>query len=130
ALRHVEQVAMLYDPARHRSHSFQFGQDPGVICKAFGAVSLWLLGYPDAARRQSEQAIEMSRGLSANSRAVALHFAAMVSQLCGDTEQTRRYAGASIAISEEHGFSFWLAGGHVFCGWAEAASGDVEPGIA
>src|SRR5262249_13354891 len=37
ALRHVEQAAALYDPVRHRSHAFLFGQDPGVICKGFGA---------------------------------------------------------------------------------------------
>jgi len=121
---------MLYDPAQHREHSFQFGQDPGVICKAFGAVSLWLLGYADAARRQSQQAIEMSEGLSANSQAVALHFAAMVNQLCGDAERTAHFAQAAIDLSTEQGFSFWLAGAHVFKGWAVAVSGNLDAGLA
>src|SRR5262249_51490205 len=40
-LRHMEQAAALYDPARHRTHSSLFGQDPGVACKAIGAVALW-----------------------------------------------------------------------------------------
>src|SRR5262249_52732124 len=41
AVRHVEQATALYDPPRHQTHSFLFGQDPAVICQAFGAVALW-----------------------------------------------------------------------------------------
>src|SRR5262249_13405456 len=33
AIRHVEQAAALYDPARHHTHALLFGQDPDVICK-------------------------------------------------------------------------------------------------
>jgi predicted ATPase len=118
SLRHIEQVATLYNPERHRTHAFLFGQDPGVICKAYGAVALWLLGHPDAAVRQSEHAIEMSRDLSPTSQAVALHFAAMVYQLCRRYARSRQCAEASVAISSEHGFPFWLAGGTVIAGWA------------
>jgi serine/threonine protein kinase/predicted ATPase len=129
ALRHVEQVATLYDPSRHGRHAFLFGQDPGVICKAYGAVALWLLGFPDAAQRQSDDALEMSRKLSPTSQSVALHFAAMVHQLCGHAERTRQLADASSAIAAEHGLSFWLAGGAVMGGWALAAEGNGGEGI-
>lgn len=129
ALQHVEQVATLYDPERHRHHAFVFGQDPGVICKAYGAIALWLLGYPEAARRQSEQAIAMSQGLSPNSQAVAYDFGAIVTQLCGDEATTRAYAEACAAISGEHGFRFWLAGSTVIGGWALSAGGDFPVGI-
>jgi adenylate cyclase len=129
ALRHVEQAAALYDPARHRTHSFLFGQDPGIICKAYGAVVLWLLGYPEQAQRQSEAAIDASRELSPSSQAVALHFAAMLHQMRRDAERVRACTDQSCAIAAEHGFSFWLAGGNVLGGWAEAASGHAEPGL-
>lgn len=129
ALVHVEQVAALYDPERHRAHAFLFGQDPGVICKAYGAVALALLGFPQAAQRQSEQAIAMSRTLSPNSQAVALHFAAMVRQLCRDEVHCREHAAACALIASEHGFPFWLAGSSVIGGWALAASGDAQSGI-
>jgi predicted ATPase len=128
SLRHIEQVATLYNPELHRTHAFLFGQDPGVICKAYGAVALWLLGHPDAAQRQSEHAIEMSRDLSPTSQAVALHFAAMVYQLCRDPARARQCAEASVAISAEHGFRFWRAGGLVIGGWALAAEGE-EAGL-
>ncbi len=129
ALRHVEQVAALYDPDRHRTHSFLFGQDPGVICKAYGAVALWLLGYPDAAQRQSDAAIAMSRELSPTSQAVALHFAAVVHQLRRDAPRTRACAESSAAIAAEHGFSFWLAGGAVMSGWALGVGGAADEGV-
>jgi predicted ATPase len=129
ALEHVEQVAALYDSDRHRPHAFLFGQDPGVICKAYGAVTLWLLGYPDAAERQSEEAIRMSRELSPTSQAVALHFAAMMYQLCRNDSASAACAAASEEIAAEHGFSFWLAGATVMSGWALAAGGAAK-GIA
>jgi adenylate cyclase len=129
AVRHVEQATALYDPNRHRTHAFLFGQDPGVICKAYGAVALWLLGYPDKAGRQSNEAIDMSRGLSPTSQALALHFAAMLHQLRRDGSRVREFSEASAAIAAEHSLVFWRAGGLVLSGWALAASGAAEEGI-
>src|SRR5262249_6421910 len=129
AVRHTEQVEALYDPVRHRTHAFLFGQDPGVICKAYGAVARWLLGYPDAAERHSEAAIAMSRELSPTSQAVALHFAAMLHQLRRHGPRTGACAEASAAIAVEHGFAFWLAGAGVMNGWALAAAGAPAEGI-
>jgi predicted ATPase len=130
AVQHVEQAVMLYHPERHRPHAFLFGQDPCVICRAYGAIALWLCGFPNDAERQREQAIEMSRGLSPNSQSVAWHFAAMVYQLSGNHAQALKCAEASAAISAEHGYPFWLAGGTIIGGWALAASGDENAGLA
>jgi adenylate cyclase len=129
ALRNVEQVAALYDPDRHRAHAAMFGQDPGVMCKAYGAVALWLLGYPDTAQQESQRAIEMSAGLSPTTQAIALHFASMVHQLRRDGAATREYARRARAISAEHGLSFWLAGGKVLSGWALAAEEIADGGL-
>ncbi len=136
ALRHVEQVATLYHPQLHRAHSFLFGQDPSVICKAYGAVALWLLGYPDAAQRECEAAIAMSREHSPTSQVVALHFAAMVYQLCRLPARARECAEASVAISTEHGYPFWKAGALAIGGWAvgcgdaRACGDSTSPGAA
>jgi predicted ATPase len=129
ALRNVEQVAALYDPDRHSAHAAMFGQDPGVMCKAYGAVALWLLGYPDTAEQESQRAIEMSAGLSPTSQAIALHFASMVHQLRRDGAKTREYARRTRAISAEHGLSFWLAGGMVMSGWALATEELPDGGL-
>ncbi len=130
ALRHMEYAATLYDPARHRAHSAQFGQDPGVACKAFGAVALWALGFPDEARLQCEEAVRLSHELSQpSSQALALHFASMLHQLCRDSHRARVCAEACGAIADEHGFSFWRAGAAVMSGWARANGGDFAAGV-
>jgi predicted ATPase len=126
---HVEQVSSLYHPERHRTHSFLFGQDPAVMCKSYGAVALWLMGYADQAARQIEEAIRMSRTLSPSSQAIALHFAAKVHQLRRDSSQVLRYSDESRAISSEHGFSFWFAGSSILSGWALASLGKPTEGL-
>jgi predicted ATPase len=129
AVQHVEQAIALYDPSQHAAHAFQFGQDPAIISKAFGAVALWLLGYPDRARRQSAATIAASRKLSPSSQAVAFHFAAVLQQLLRDGPRTRSHAAASSAIAAEHGFSFWLAGALVLDGWGLAVCGEIDQGV-
>jgi predicted ATPase len=129
ALQHMELAAGLHEPARQAAHSFLFGQDPGVACKAFGAVALWLLGYPDTARQESDAAVELSRKLAQpSSQALALHFASMLHQLCRDDRRTGECAEACSVIADQHGYSFWRAGASIMAGWARAARGDGESG--
>jgi len=130
ALVYVEQAAAIYHQERHSRHAIEFGQDPGVICKAFGAVCLWLLGHPDDAALESETAVHMSESLSPSSQAVALFFAAMVHQMRGEARQTRQFAERCASIAAEHGLSFWMAGSAVFRGWAIAAERKLDEGIA
>lgn len=130
SLRNVEQGITLYNPATHGEHASSFGQDPSVMCRAFGSVVLWLLGFPDSARQQSQTMRQMSEGLSPTTQAVAWHFAAMVSQLVRDPRQVRRQAERSTSIATEHGLSFWQAGGEILIGWATAMQGARTEGIA
>jgi predicted ATPase/predicted Ser/Thr protein kinase len=118
AVRHVEQATALYDPNRHHTLSHSFGQDPAILCKAIGAVALWLLGRPEQATRQGDATIHASRTLSPSSQVVALHFGAMVHQLRRDTDKTRACAAEAGRIAAEHGFAFWSAGANILMGWA------------
>jgi predicted ATPase/predicted Ser/Thr protein kinase len=115
----------LYDRSRHSTHSALYGQDPGVACRAFGAVALWLLGYPDRALRESDAAVRLSHELAEPStQTLALHFAAMLRQCRREPRPTRILADLQIAIAAEQGFSFWNAGGTVLLGWGMATEGD------
>jgi predicted ATPase len=121
---HMERGTALYDPARHRSQTFVYGQDPGVACLAIGAVALWLLGYPEQAVQRSRQAVRLAQELSQpNSLALAFHFAAMLHQYRREEPVAQERAEAALAVAAEQGFSFWLAGGLVLRGWALAAQG-------
>src|SRR5262249_48074418 len=58
---HYDQALALYDPARHRSLAPRFGQDISVTLLSYRAWTLWLLGYPEAARADTERALQEAR---------------------------------------------------------------------
>jgi predicted ATPase len=129
---HTEQGFALYDPKRHSSHTYLYGQDPGVSCLAFGAIALWLLGFPDQATQHSRRAIALGGDLGQpNSLALALHYGAIL-------RQYRREGAAAVqlgaeitnAIANDHGYSFWLANSLIMQGWALAEQGAWADGVA
>jgi predicted ATPase len=131
ARAHMEQGTALYDPRRHRGHTFRYGQDPGVACRAIGAVALWLLGYPDQAVQRSREALALGEELGQPSTlALALHFAAMLRQYRREGSVVRGHAEAALAIATEHGLSFWRAGSLAMGGWALAEQVARAEGLA
>jgi predicted ATPase len=126
----ADQGFALYDPARHGSHTYLYGQDAGVGCMAFGAAALWLLGYPDRAAEQSRKAIAMGEEVvHPASHALALYFATMVRQYGRDAPAVQKLAEATTAIAVEHALPLWLANGLVMRGWALAEQGACATGI-
>ncbi len=131
ALTHLEQGFVRYDRQKHRSHTALYGQDPGVSCLSRLATTLWFLGYPDQALIKNQEALDLAYELShPHSLAYALNFAAGLHQLCGQGQMCQERAEAAIKLAAEHGFPIWAAMGAVFRGWALAAQGQTEKGIA
>src|SRR5439155_19970951 len=128
AQAHLAQGISLYDPQRHRAHAVRYGQDPGVICRAYAGVTLWYLGYPDQALQRSHEALMLARELADPlSLAIALFFATWVHQFRREGHLTHERAEAVIALGVEQGFAIYPAGGTIFRGWA-LAQGYAEPG--
>jgi adenylate cyclase len=61
AREHLEQGLTLYDPQKGRSHRALL--DPGVACLSYGALTLWILGYPDQALKRSYEALTVTQEL-------------------------------------------------------------------
>ena len=121
----------LYDPERHRSHAFVYGQDPGVACLAYAAVALWHLGYPDQALKRSDEALALARKIAHPfSLAFALAFAAWIHALRREWPMAAEHAEATVALSAEQGFADWLLVGTFHRGWALAEQGRTDEGIA
>jgi DNA-binding winged helix-turn-helix (wHTH) protein/tetratricopeptide (TPR) repeat protein len=106
------------------------GVDPKVNCLSYSAHVLLLLGYPDQALERSEQARAYARTSSnpyivayAESLAGRFHHARQ------DPHATQEAAAHLHAVSEELGFSYWLAQATCEGGGAIAALGDHEAGI-
>ena len=46
---HSKRGLSLYRFEQHRAGDVSYGQDSGVCCGWIGALTLWVLGYPDQA---------------------------------------------------------------------------------
>jgi class 3 adenylate cyclase/tetratricopeptide (TPR) repeat protein len=56
AVRHFEQAIAAYNLQEHHQLAHVYGIDLGVITRSLGALVLWLLGYPERALAQSQEA--------------------------------------------------------------------------
>ncbi len=131
ARAHLEQGVTLYDPLRHRSLAFVYGQDPRVTCLSYAAQALWLLGYPDQALQRSQDALTLARELSHPfSLAHALFFAARVHHYRRDAQAAQELAEAQMALASEQGFAQPLAQAMILRGWALAEQGHEAEGLA
>jgi tetratricopeptide (TPR) repeat protein len=127
---HLEQGERLYDPRQHSSHVFLYGQDPGVGCRRWGAITLWCLGYPDQALRKSQDALAMAERLAHPFSLVStLSLAAGLHQLRREAHAARAQAEAVLALAREQGFTQWVVVGMIQKGWALTAQGQQAEGI-
>jgi predicted ATPase len=118
---HFAQGVALYDRQQHHTHAFRYGEDPGVVCLAYAAVTLWWLGYPNQALQRSQEALALARELAhPYSLGYALFWATFVHQFRGEGQLTHERAEALITLATEHGFALWIAGGTIMRGWALA----------
>jgi predicted ATPase len=108
AHQRLERAPELYDRQRHRALAFQFGQDPCVSCHCFDAMTLWILGHPDQAEKEAQEAIRLARELE-----YPFTLTWCLSMIAKYYTMRRDYAGAERVITEgltltkEYGFSFF-----------------------
>jgi predicted ATPase len=102
-----------------------------VVCLIRAAVAQWVLGYPDQALQRSHEALALPRELShPRSLMYALSWISHVPQFRCEGHNAREWAEAMIAPSIEHGLAQGVVGGRMLRGWALAAQGRGEEGIA
>jgi predicted ATPase/class 3 adenylate cyclase len=131
ALALLEKGAALAGREPEVPGAFREVNDPGVMCLAFQGQALCLLGSPDRALAKSEEALDLARRFGHPfTRAFALCAAVLVSLCRGDARAAEQQAEAAVKLAREQGFPLWHATGTILRGWALAAEGQGEEGIA
>jgi tRNA A-37 threonylcarbamoyl transferase component Bud32/tetratricopeptide (TPR) repeat protein len=131
AREHLEQLNALYNPTRHQSLTWLYGNDPGMTGRLWLARTLWLLGYPDSALVEAQRGLQLANAIPhANSLAYGLVFAAWTHLHRCEWDTVLDLADRAIALSTEQGLTMWLAWAIVHRGRALAGRGEVTSGIA
>ena len=121
---HLDQAIALYDPAEHRPLATRFGLDIAVHILVFRSLALWLLGYPEAALKDADDALRNAREIGqATWLMTALCVLAAPYTLCGNRAAAAAQAQELVALAEEKGSLFWKAFGMVNQGCVLALTG-------
>ena len=128
---HLEAGIARYTPEQRRAPAFRMGQDPGVACPIYAAVTLWTLGYPAQALARVHEALALAHELAHPfSLAFARCFAAFVAQFRRDVPAVHAHAEATVTLATEQGFPQWAVQGTILQRWALALQGQGEEEIA
>jgi TOMM system kinase/cyclase fusion protein len=120
-----------YAPQQHRASLRYGGHDPGVCCRYYAAWTLWVRGYPDQALQQQQEAVRLAQELAhPYTLASTLDWGAWLHQFRREGQAAQAQAEAAMTMSSEHGFVQLLAQEKILRGWALAARGQGEAGIA
>jgi predicted ATPase len=124
AREHKEAAISLYDPARHGPFATRKSFDAKGYALSYVAMTLWILGYPDQALQRASEAVEFTQALSHPlSLAGVEFFLGVVQQFRHEARAAQKAAEHAIALSVEHGFTFWLPLATILRGWAMAQQG-------
>ena len=131
ARTHIEQSIGLDTPQQSHAHGLLRETHFGVFCRCRLAQILWCLGYPDQALQRSQEALQLARETShPMTVAVALLFAATLSQYRREGQLALEWSEAALALAHEQGFAQRLAEATIQRGWGLVEQGQEEAGIA
>jgi len=125
SLAHLEAGRALYRP--RPTHGALGNIDYGSAVLTMIAWNLWPLGWPDRAVARAREAVELARKIDHPlGLANALFFEASVHWLRRDAAAQRERTAEVIALSETHGFPFYLRLGRMWHVAARVAAGEPE----
>ena len=130
AREHLDRAIALYDPAEHRPLATRFGQDARVAVLFYRSLTLWLLGYSDAALTDAEHAVNDAREIGqAATLLPALALTSMTQIHCGNYAVATSQLDEVIALADERGALLWKWVGRVDQGCVLAASGKASDAV-
>jgi DNA-binding SARP family transcriptional activator len=132
ALAYARQGIVLYDRRQHQALAVDYGvHDTQVCAHHIAGTSLGLLGYPEQARQQIVDLLELVRELNQPLMLgdAFVHTATFYQCLC-EVQSTQAYVQAGLQYCNEREHSVLRAHALLLQGWAMAKAGDCQAGLA
>jgi predicted ATPase len=124
---HYDQAIALYDPMEHRPLATRFGQDALVATLGFRSQALWVLGYPEAALRDADDALKNAREIGQTATLMFALWNITASYiLCGNYSGATARAEELFALAEEKGALHWKALGMLNQSWLLVLTGKAS----
>jgi predicted ATPase len=107
------------------------GPDLSVFCRAYLAHLVWHRKDGDDADGHAEEAIAIANRIRHPfSQAIALDYGTLLHVFRGDSRAALERGGEAVALCSRYGFTYYRAMANVLTGWARAAEGDGDAGLA
>ena len=104
ARAHHDQALVLYDPTVHRALLTRFAaQDQRVVDLSFRSLTMWMLGYPDAALADAERALQEAREIDhASTLMFALWWTGLMKASCGCYTVANALGKELVALADQN----------------------------
>jgi tetratricopeptide (TPR) repeat protein len=127
---HYDRAIARYDPAEHRPLAARFSLDVRVALLSYRSWALWLLGYPEAALTDTDDALKNAREIGqAATLMFALDFTTWLRVWRGNYAAANALLDEVIAVADEKGILFWKAWGSMNQGWLLASTGKAPNAV-
>jgi len=127
---HYNQAIALWDPAEHRPLATRFGQDVRVATLSYRSRALWILGYPEAALADSNDALKEAREIGqAATLMFALCHVSFTCILCGNYAAANASLDQLASLADEKGALLWKAHGMWLRGCLLALTGKTSDAV-
>ena len=128
---HSDQAFVLYDPAVHRPLVTRFGgADWRVAILSIRSLTLWMLGYPEAALSDADEAIKDAREIGqAPTLMLALFRVCLTEGSCGNYVAANALSDELVALADQKDSPYWRSAGMLRRGWLLALGGKAANAV-
>ncbi len=127
--QHLRQFLRLYDPDQVRTFILKLGTDPMPVVLGMTALASWVTGFPDKARRYSQESQRLGHDLAHPIVSwFTNYYAFSFYTYTGEIQAARRCAQAALQICEEQDLAYYRVYSQNFFGWCLAKTQD-ESGV-
>jgi len=131
ALRHSEEGIAAFSLEQECVIVTYFQFSSTVALYAFRAQILWLLGHEGQSEEAMQQALNLAEKLNhPPSLAFCLSIRAYLHFYRREVDQTWDVADRMLSLARDEGFLLWIPVAMIYRGWASAARGGIDAGVA